>query len=156
IAAAVVAFAALAGSAGAAGSPDFQLIRAGKPSDFPTQKYVLSLKTVRPLTIHDVSVTENGGKGLHPRPRPRSGAAAQTFGVVLVLDTSYSMNGEPLNAALAAEQAFAKYRNPNQQLGAIEFNRDSTVVLPLTTKESDITKALTTVPTVKTGTHIFD
>jgi tight adherence protein B len=156
IAAAAVGLAPLAGSVGATGSSEFQLIRANKPSDFPTQKYVLSLKNVRPLTTNDVTVTENGGAVLHQSVVPASQAAAQTFGVVLVLDTSYSMSGEPLNAAIAAENAFSHYRNANQQLGALDFNRDTTVVLPLTTSKTDIAQALSTVPTVKTGTHIFD
>jgi tight adherence protein B len=156
IAAAAIAFAALASSVGAAGSSEFQLVRVNKGTKFPVQKYVLSLKSVRPLTIHNITVTENGNPVLHPSLVPASEATAQTFGVVLVLDTSYSMNGEPLDAALEAERAFAHYRNPNQQLGAIEFNRDPTTVLPLTTSATNISKALSTVPTVKTGTHIFD
>jgi tight adherence protein B len=156
IATALIAFATLAASAGAAGSSEFQLVRVNKGVTFPTQKYVLSLKSVRPLTIHDVTVTENGGPVLHPSLVPASQASAQTFGVVLVLDSSYSMNGEPLNAALEAERAFAHYRNPNQQLGALDFNRNTTVVLPLTTSATDISKALSSVPIVATGTHIFD
>jgi tight adherence protein B len=101
-------------------------------------------------------VTENGSPVLHPSLVPASQASEKTFGVVLVLDTSYSMNGEPLNAALDAERTFALYRNPNQQLGALEFNRSTHVALPLTTSETDISKALSTAPTVTTGTHIFD
>ena len=156
IAGAVIAFAALASSVGAAGNSEFQLVRVNKGVAFPTQKYVLSLKTVRSLTNHDVKVTENGGPVLHQSLVPASLASEKTFGVVLVLDTSYSMNGEPLAAALDAERGFAHYRNPNQELGAIDFNRDTTVVLPLTTSGTDISKALSTTPTVKTGTHIFD
>jgi len=156
IAAALVAFAALASSVGAAGSSGFQLIRVNKGVSFPTQKYVLSLPSAQALTIHDVRVTENGSPVLHPSLIPASQASEKTFGVVLVLDTSYSMNGEPLNAALDAERTFALYRNPNQQLGALEFNRNTHVALPLTTSETDISKALSTAPTVTTGTHIFD
>jgi tight adherence protein B len=156
IAAALIAFAVLASSVGAAGSSEFQLVRVNKGVAFPTQKYVLGLKRVRPLTLHDVRVTENGNPVLHPSLVPASQASAQTFGVVLVLDSSYSMNGEPLSAALAAERAFASYRNPKQQLGALDFNRNTTVVLPLTTSVTAISKALSTAPTVTTGTHIFD
>ena len=156
IAAALIAFSALASSAGAAGTSDFQLVRVNKGATFPTQKYVLSLKTVRPLTNRDVTVTENGGQVLHQSLVPASQASEKTFGVVLVLDASYSMDGEPLAAALDAERAFATYRNPSQELGAIDFNRVPTVTLPLTTSATDISKALSTVPTVKTGTHIFD
>jgi tight adherence protein B len=156
IAAALVAFLALASSTGAIGSSDFQLVRVNKGATFPAQKYVLSLKTARPLTNRDVTVTENGGPVIRQSLVPASQAAEKTFGVVLVLDTSYSMSGDPLNAALEAERAFAGYRNPHQELGAIDFNREATVTLPLTTSATEISKALSTAPTVKTGTHIFD
>jgi tight adherence protein B len=156
IAAALLAFGALAASVGAAGSPGFQLVKVDKGADFPVKTYVLSLKSSRPLTTSDVTVTENGDPVLHPSLVPASQASSKTFGVVLLLDTSYSMHGEPLNAALDAERAFAQYRNPHQQLGAIDFNQTGTVVLPLTTSDSDIYKALNTTPTVKAGTHIFD
>ena len=63
-------------------------------------------------------MTENGGPVVDPTVVPASQASKETFGVVLVLDTSYSMTGKPLAAALAAEQAFVAQRNPNEQLGA--------------------------------------
>ena len=75
---------------------------------------------------------------------------------MLVLDTSYSMNGEPLNAAVEAEQAFANYRNPNQELGALNFWNSSKVALPLTTSATKISTALSSVPPVHGGTHIYD
>ena len=74
---------------------------------------------------------------------------------MLVLDTSYSMNGAPLAAALAAEQAFAAQRNANEQLGAIDFNHTTTVVLPLTDSASKIHDALIKTPKVDTGTYIL-
>jgi tight adherence protein B len=156
IAAALVAFAALAGSSGAAGSSGFDLVRVNKGVAFPDQKYVLSLQTVRPLTNHDVTVTENGGGVLHQSLVPASQASEKTFGIVLVLDTSYSMSGEPLNAAVKAEQAFASYRNPNQELGALNFWDSSKVTLPLTTSATKISAALSAVPPVHGGTHIYD
>jgi tight adherence protein B len=152
----VLAAGLLAGTASAAGSSEFQLVRVNNESDFPTQKYVLSLKTVRPLTTQDVAVTENGGQVLHTSLVPASQASEKTFGVVTVLDTSYSMHGEPLNAALDAERAFASYRNPKQQLGALDFWQSNKIVLPLTTSNSKITTALSSIPPVQGGTHIFD
>jgi tight adherence protein B len=156
VAALVLAAGVLAAAVSAAGSSEFQLVRVNKGVAFPTQKYVLSLKTVRPLTNNDVTVTENGGQVLHQTLVPASQASAETFGVVLALDTSYSMAGEPLTAALDAERAFAQYRNPNQQLGALNFWSSSKTVLPLTTSKQDIADALNAVPPVHGGTHIFD
>jgi Flp pilus assembly protein TadB/Mg-chelatase subunit ChlD len=156
IAAALIAFAALASSVGAAGSSQFDLVRVNKGVTFPDQKYVLSLQTVRSLTNHDVTVTENGGPVLHQSLVPASQASEKTFGVVLVLDTSYSMSGEPLNAAVEAEQAFANYRNPNQELGALNFWNSTKVALRLTTSATKISTALSSIPPVHGGTHIYD
>lgn len=156
IAAAAVALGTLAGTAGAAESSGFQLVKVEKGSDFPVKTYVLSLKSSRQLTTRDVAVTENGGPVLHPSLVPASQASDKTFGVVLVLDASYSMKGEPIGAAVDAAQAFAAQRNPNEQLGLIVYNREVTPTLPLTSSAQDISTALATVPPVATGTHIYD
>jgi tight adherence protein B len=57
---------------------------------------------------------------------------------------------------VAAAQAFAARRNPNEQLGLIEFNRRETVALPLTTSATKISAALSSTPAITNGTHIFD
>jgi tight adherence protein B len=118
--------------------------------------YVLSLPSGQTLTINDVSVTENGQPVIDPSLTPASEAAKKTVGTVLVLDTSYSMHGAPLEAAIKAEQAFATHRNGNEELGAINFNHSPTRVLPLTTSNPTITRVLATLPSVAVGTHIYD
>jgi Flp pilus assembly protein TadB/Mg-chelatase subunit ChlD len=157
IAAAALAAGALAGTASAAGqsSSNPTLISAKGPA-FPVQTYVLQLPNGKALTIHDVGITENGKSVLHPTLVPASETSQKTFGVVLLLDTSWSMKGKPLKAAVAAEQAFAAQRNPNEQLGAINFNHTITRVLPLTTSNSKISAALSTEPSVSSGTRIYD
>jgi tight adherence protein B len=155
IAAVVAATGVLAGTAGAADTPGVKVIEAKGPA-FPTRTFVVTLPNDRKLTIHDVRVTENGDPVLDPTLIPASKAGKKTFGSVLVLDASYSMTGKPLAAAIAAEQAFAAQRKPNQELGVIEFNRNTTVALPLTTSATAIATALAKPPTVTTGTHIYD
>ena len=91
-------------------------------------------------------MTENGSPVLSPTLVPASHASKEAFGTVLVLDTSYSMAGEPLAAAVAAEQTFASHRNPNEQLGAINFWKGSKVALPLTTDPTKISAKLSAVP----------
>jgi tight adherence protein B len=145
----------LAGTAGARSTGGVSLVEAKGPA-YPVRTYVLTLPKDQKLTIHDVSVTENGGSVLDPTLVPASRANAKTFGVVLVLDTSYSMTGKPIAAAVKAEQAFAAKRNPNEQLGLIEFNKDTNVTLPLTTDAAKIDKALATPPQIAVGTHLYD
>ena len=155
LAALVVAFAVLAGSAGAAAQPGVRVVEA-KGLAFPVRTFVLTLPSYRKLTSHDVQVTENGGSVVTPTLVPASQASKQTFGAVLLLDTSYSMTGKPIAAAVAAEQAFAAQRNPSEQLGLIDFNRATHVVLPLTTSATSIATALAKPPVITTGTHIYD
>jgi tight adherence protein B len=150
-----LALGALTGSASAAKAPTARLVEAKGPA-FPVRTYVLSLPSGRGLTLHDVRVTENGTNVLGATLVPAAQASKKTFGVVLVLDTSYSMKGKPLAAAIAAEQAFIAQRNSNEQVGILEFNQAVTVALPLTTSVSKINAALATPPVINTGTHIYD
>jgi tight adherence protein B len=66
------------------------------------------------------------------------------------------MTGKPIEAALAAAQAFAAERNPNEKLGLIDFNRKTTVALKLTNSATSIAAALAKTPSIATGTHIYD
>jgi tight adherence protein B len=141
------------GAGSSSGGPT--LIEAKGPA-FPVRSYVLKLPTSQRLTANQVKVTENGTAALNTTVVPASQTSNKTFGVVLVGDTSYSMYGAPLAAALAAEQAFAAQRNAKEQLGLINFNRTTKVVLPLTSSASAIHSALIKTPKVDTGTYIYD
>jgi tight adherence protein B len=154
-AALVLALGVFAATASAAGSSQGPTLVEGKTA-FPTKTYVLSLQSGQTLTLHDVSVTENGNPVLNPKLIPASRASKKTFGVVLVLDTSFSMDGAPLEAALTAEQAFATHRKGNEELAALNFWNSSKVALPLTTSATKISTALSSVPPVHGGTHIYD
>jgi tight adherence protein B len=161
IAAAALAIGALSGSAARAGTGGVGLVEAKGPA-FPVKTFVLTLPTDRRLTIGDVDVSENGGANgpvLHAKLTPASEASTNTFGVVLVLDKSFSMAGEPLTAALAAAQAFVDQANPNEQIGVIAFNHNSNTVQRLTTDQGKVKAALAAfaqTPQVGGGTHIYD
>lgn len=156
VGAVTLAAAALVASSGAAtNSSSPKLVEAKGPA-FPVKTYVLSFPTGRRLTIAGVHVTENGGAVVEPTLTPASQASKKTFGVVLVRDTSFSMEGKPLAAATAAESAFVAQRNQNEQLGLLDFNQKTHTVQPLTTSSAKITAALATQPAVSGGTHIYD
>jgi tight adherence protein B len=152
VAAALLTFVPLTGAATSSG---LRLTRVNGPA-FPLRTFALSLPDSRALHTGDVQVTEGGAPVADLRIQPASQASARTFGAVLVLDTSCSMQGEPLSAALNAARSFAAQRNPNEELGAIYFNRTATTVLPLTTSASTISAALATAPHLSCGTRIFD
>ena len=154
VAAVAAATGVLASTAGAATS-GLRVVEAKGPA-FPVRTFVLTLPKPHKLTIQDVNVKENGGPVVESSLVPASQASKKSFGVVLVLDASYSMTGKPIAAAVAAEQAFAAQRNPNEQIGVIEFNRNTTVALPLTTSDTKIAAALAKPPVITTGTHLYD
>jgi tight adherence protein B len=131
-------------------------VREAKGPAFPVRTYVISLPQGRKLTLRNVGVTENRSSVVDATLVPASQASTETFGAVLVLDASYSMTGKPIEAAVKAEQAFANQLNSNEQLGIIDFNKEPTVVLPLTNSQSKITSALAEPPAITTGTHLYD
>ena len=72
---------------------------------------MLTLPSGRKLTAGDVHVTENGGSVADETVIPAARANKKTFGTVLVLDTSYSMTGKPIAAAVEGR---AGVRRPAQ------------------------------------------
>jgi tight adherence protein B len=151
-----VAACALAGTAAASAKPSGVSVVEAKSPPFPVRTFVLSLPEARKLTIGDVSVTENGNSVIKASLVSARKASKKTFGVVLVLDASFSMTGKPIAAAVAAAQAFAAQRNSNAQLGVIAYNREVKPTLALTTSTKKIDDALTKRPKITTGTHIYD
>jgi tight adherence protein B len=139
----------------AAATDGLQLTEAGG-STFPERSFVLSLPSSRSLTPDSVAVTENGQSVVDVTLAPASAAGGTTFGAVVVVDASESMQGKPIAAAMAAARAFAAQRNPKEKLALVTFNNASTVALPFTTDKAKIDAALAQTPAVAYGTHIYD
>jgi len=123
---------------------------------FPERAYVLTLPSRSPVDPSQVKVKENRGRvsGLTVVP-----AAAERGGVrpvVLAIDTSNSMRGRPIAGAMVAARALAAQRHPAQPLGVIVFNRETSVLLPVTTDASAIRQALAREPQLVEGTRVFD
>ena len=119
-------------AASAAQSNGLRLVEAGK-AEFPQRSYVLTLPERTPLAVGQVSVTENGDDVARLSVVPAGAAGKQGFGTLLVIDSSKSMAGRPINGAMAAARAFAGRRNRNQQLGVMLFNSETNVLVPFTT-----------------------
>lgn len=149
----LLAAASLAGGAAASGGVS---LTEAKGSAFPNRSFVVSLPTSRVLTASDVNVTENGNSVADVSLISAAEANKRAFGVVLVIDSSESMAGKPIQGAMAAARAFANRRNPHQQLALVTFNGTTNVVLPFTTDNTKIRAALSQVPPVAYGTHIYD
>jgi tight adherence protein B len=150
---AVIAAASLAVGASATGGVS---LTEAKGSAFPERSFVLSLPTSRELTASDVSITENGNSVADVSLLSAAEANKRAFGVVLVIDSSDSMAGRPIAGAMAAARAFAARRNQRQQLALVTFNGKPNIALPFTTDQATIQAALSQVPKVSYGTHIYD
>jgi tight adherence protein B len=142
-----LAIAAIAPSAHAA---DSRLSPAG--GAFPLRSYVLTLPTNSAVAPSAVKVTENG----EPVQRLSVVPATSRFAVLLLIDASTSMRGEPIKGAMAAARAFAAQRPAAQPLGIVTFNATPKVLAQPTTDGSTLSQALQPRPALARGTHIYD
>ena len=139
----------------AAASGHIRITEAGAAS-FPGRAYVLSLPKGMQLSARQVRVTENGNAVTNVSVVPVAEAHPNDFGVLLLIDASTSMEGKPEKAAFAAAQAFAGRRKGQEQLAVLAYNLHPTVVLPFTTDQAEIDRALSKQPPFVYGTHIYD
>ena len=126
---------------------------AGAP--FPYRAFIVSAPPGQRLSTSDVRVRENGQPvtGLSVVP---TGALAGRFGVVLLLDTSESMTGKPIADAMQAARSFAAVRNANEPLAILSFDRETKTLRSLTIDRGEIDNALSRMPDLGSGTHIYD
>jgi tight adherence protein B len=123
---------------------------------FPDRAFVLTLSKEQPLTAKQVRVRENGQAVTGENVVPASNADPKQFGIVLVIDASDSMKGEPIASALQAAQLFVAHRTPTQQVAVVTFNKDSEVAQEFTTDTNDIVRTLAHRPELAYGTHLYD
>jgi tight adherence protein B len=123
---------------------------------FPERAFVLTLPAQRTLLPETIKVRENGTRVSELTVVPANSIGRDGLGVVLVIDASESMKGRAIEDAMAAARAFARQRNPQQQLGVVVFNREATVTRAPTADEAAIGPALASTPQLADGTHLYD
>jgi tight adherence protein B len=138
-----------------AGASELRLSEAAG-AKFPDRSYALTLPRPARLTAAQVEATENGHPVRNLSLSQPDGAAARRFGVVLAVDTSGSMHGRPLGAALRATRAFVRHRNPSQPVAVVTFAGDVHVVQDFTTDAAAIDRALQAVGPEGGGSRILD
>jgi tight adherence protein B len=151
---AAVAALTLAGTSAAAAEQGFELTPAAE-ARFPDRAFVLTLPMEMALPTSGVQVRENGEivEGASVTP---AGEEAGESAVVLVIDATLTMRSPVIDNAIAAARAFAARRSPNQQLAIVTFNRRTTVLLPFTTNQADIDKALASTPSLACCTPLYN
>jgi tight adherence protein B len=149
------ALAALAATSVSAATPAAPTLREANPGAFPNRAYVLTLPTRRNLETAQVTVTENGQSvdGLSVVPAGQQPGSSAT---ILVLDASNSMQGAPIQAAVAAARAFAQRKPRYARIGIVTFNNTVAVLQPPTDSKAQILAALPQPPVLAEGTHIHD
>lgn len=124
-------------------------------ADFPVPRVRVSLPTPTPTPSPTATPTRQ------PRPiylplllRERCEVTERRTDVVLVLDTSRSMDGPKLEASRAAATAFIdQLRLPRDQVSLVSFNSRASLISPLTGDATALRRALLAVST-QPGTRI--
>jgi len=128
-------------------------IRKVDTSAFPNVAVTISLPGTPSLSTGDVQLIENG--------QPASVAGVQPLGatsidVVLAIDLSTSMRGEPLSSAVAAAKRFLGGLPDAARVGLVTFSSKANVAVPLTTDRSKVNAALGRLSKTQNGTALFD
>lgn len=122
---------------------------------FPERGFVVTLPDSKPADARSVVVRENGVRVQGVRVDPLSGSGLRV-GVVLALDASESMTGEPSLATVRSARAFVSHRTEMQQIGILAFNANVTVLRAPTGDGAALRRALVEPPPIAYGTHIND
>jgi Flp pilus assembly protein TadB/uncharacterized protein YegL len=129
-------------------------LRDAPDTGFPDRQYLLQLPTARTLESGQVTVTENGGpiSGVVGVEAPGSG----TSGAILLIDTSESMEGEPIQGAMAAARAFLPARPAAMPVAIVGFDGEQAELSGFTTDADALAAAVADVPALAYGTEIYD
>lgn len=146
----------LAPTGAAAAEPGALRLTEAAGSGFPEKTFRLDLGRDVALTPDRVTVVENGApvEGLRlDLPGSRGGP---TVGVVLLIDTSDSMEGAPIEGAMDAARTFVERLPEGVLVSAVLFDRKPRTVLEFTDDRSEMKAALAGTPDLAFGTRIYD
>ncbi len=130
-------------------------IRSVDTNQFPAVKVTVSTPGSTTLSSEDVHVTENGKPVSAVAVQPLS-TSGQQVDVVLAIDASRSMEGEPLKLALEAANTFLSQLPPSVRVGVVTFGQDVRTPVTLTTDRDKAAKAIDATQTIGIGTRLYD
>jgi tight adherence protein B len=133
----------LAGPALPAAAAQAIHIREVDTSAFPTVGVTVSLEEPDKLASRDVRITENGAAVEGPSTVEPLRQTGVTVDVVLVVDTSGSMEGRPLASAIDAASRFVEGLPEEVRIAALAFDDQPRVVQPLTDDHPAVLESLT-------------
>ena len=122
---------------------------------FPARAVRLTVPQRVALSAGQLQVTENGEPVDGLELVSSTASSRRSFGTVLVIDASKSMQGAIVKA-MAATRALAAERSANQQIGVVTFNRTARIRLDLTDDPQAIASTLASPPQLAPRTQLFD
>ncbi len=146
--------ATLAATAAAAAPSQLQTTPIGR-LPFPERGFVIDLPDGVTAARGAFRVTENGRR-VENVDVAALGTAGISYGTVLAIDTSLSMKGAPLIAALAAGRSFVAHRAAGQQIGVVAFDGRVRVLRRPGPDDGQLTRLFSGAPGVAFGTRIYD
>jgi tight adherence protein B len=153
IAVAGAALAALVAPAATLGQGGGVRLTEAPGSAFPDRAYLVGLPETRKLTPDQLTVTENDGPVVALGVRAPGGSAS---GAILLIDASNSMEGAPIEGAMAAARAFLAERKEDLPVSVVVFGPEDNVLAEFTTNTKDLAEAVGEAPALAEGTHIYD
>ena len=144
---------ALAFAGAAHGDSTSVHIREIQPSAFPTVGVTVSLPGN--VSASSIAIRENGSpvEILSVRPLVQSG---RTIDVVLAIDTSQSVAGDPLAESVAAAIGLVRAVPPNVSIGVVTFSDQARLLSPITDDRTSLIRALSSISQTQTGTALYD
>ncbi len=128
-------------------------IRHVDSSGFPNMAVTVSVPAA--VSAQDLRVTENR----HPVDIVSVRSLSETSGeidIVLAMDTSNSVKGAPIEAAIAAARGFVEKLPPSIGVGLVTFSDQAQVARPITLDHSAVLQALDSISTTEHGTSLYD
>jgi hypothetical protein len=119
-------------------------LAAAAGSRFPDRAFALTLPDGTGVRPEQIRVFENGKPVSRVTLRSADQMPSSRFGVVLAIDTSWSMHGRPLRGAIAAARTFIAHRSPGQPVALMTFGGDIEVNQPFTTDGAALARASST------------
>ena len=122
---------------------------------FPKRQFVVDVDGNTQIATRDIRIKENDAAVSRFTLRPFLSSSVRSS-VVLAIDASNSMTGEPFEAALAAARTFASTRAGSERIGLVTFNDGVQVLQEPTANPHAIGRALKSDPPLGNGTRIYD
>jgi tight adherence protein B len=128
-------------------------IRNVDTSAFPTVAVTVSVPAG--VLAEDIEVEENGGPVSILTVRPLI-ASGQEVDVVLAIDTSDSVRGAPLAAAVSAAKTFVDQLPEAVGVGVVTFSKRPSTIVGITRDRSAVLSALDSLGATQRGTAVYD